>query len=58
MGRLLLCGRGWGFAVGFGGFSGFVEGAGGVFVGLAGEFVGGESALAVRGSGSGMGVGG
>jgi len=38
-------------------FAGFFEGAGGVFVGLAGQLMGGEAALAVRGCGGGVGVG-
>jgi hypothetical protein len=39
-------------------FAGFFEGAGGVLVSLAGKFMGGEAALAVRGCGRGVGVGG
>jgi hypothetical protein len=42
----------------FCGFAGFFEGAGGVFVGLTGKLVGGEAALAMRGCGGGVGMGG
>jgi hypothetical protein len=39
-------------------FAGLFEGAGGVLVSLAGKLVGGEAALAMRGCGCGVGMGG
>ena len=40
----------------FGGLARFFEGVSGVLVRLAGEFVGSEAALAMRGGGSGVGM--
>jgi len=48
--------RSWGFAVGLGCSLRLLEGAGGVLVGLAREFVGGERALAMRCRGCGVGM--
>jgi hypothetical protein len=42
----------------FRGFAGFFEGAGGVFMRLTGKLVGGDAALAMRGGGGGVGMGG
>jgi hypothetical protein len=39
-------------------FAGFFEGAGGVFVSLTGQLMGGEAALAMRGCGCGVSMGG
>ena len=48
----------WRFSVLFRGLAGFFEGAGGVFMRLTGKLVGGDAALAMRGCGGGVGVGG
>lgn len=42
----------------FRGLAGFLKGADGVFVRLAGEFMGGKAALTMRSCGGGVGMGG
>jgi hypothetical protein len=46
------------FAVLFRSLAGFLEGAGGVFVGLAGKFMGSQAALTMRSCSGGVGMGG